>query len=255
VQASFTVAGDVASFDSTGFRDALHARFSDAEEVTIVVTSASVRVDATIVMPNQSAATSVASDITSTPTEDMQREWFASVGGGAGVKLASVRATVASVTVSAPSPPTSLMTEPGFIEPVDMAITAARSETTAESPPMALLASLIAGGVLVLLLGFSVCACMIKRKCAGRVGLRRARRNPHATKTGNTAASKKLSSVLRARTRVACSKTDLKVHVYPINFSVDATSRIAYQIDSELPTLDADQIDFGLPGQDGEMMI
>jgi len=86
VQTVFNVAGDVASFDEVGFRAALLAQFTDADEVTLTVSAASVNVDAVLVMRNLASATSAATTIESTPPVAMEG-WFANVNGGAGVTI------------------------------------------------------------------------------------------------------------------------------------------------------------------------
>ena len=102
VDTSFTVAGDVASFDAPAFRSALLAKFTDAVDVRLAVSAASVRVNATIVMPSIAAANVAADAIRTTPMATMQAEWFGSgEGGGFQLEAAPVVESVASEEVDA----------------------------------------------------------------------------------------------------------------------------------------------------------
>lgn len=80
VAATFVLAGEVATFDREGFRVALLDVFTDAVDATLEVTSASIRVDATLLFPGRADASSAATTITTTPIETMQSAWFAAVG-------------------------------------------------------------------------------------------------------------------------------------------------------------------------------
>ena len=100
VDTSFTVAGDVASFDAPAFRSALLAKFTDAVDVRLAVSAASVRVNATIVMPSIAAANVAADAIRNTPVATMQEEWFGAggrVGDGGGGGGATIRLEAAPV--------------------------------------------------------------------------------------------------------------------------------------------------------------
>ena len=68
------------SFDSAGFRAALLAQFTDAQEATITATAASVNVKAVLLMSSAASAASAASAIASTTVGDMQSDWFAAAG-------------------------------------------------------------------------------------------------------------------------------------------------------------------------------
>jgi hypothetical protein len=173
VTASFTVQGDVASFDSEGFRDALLARFTDAEDVTLVVTSASIIVEATIVMRDESAAQSAATAISTTNMADMERDWFANVGGGTGLSIAAVSAAaVASVLVVAPSPPTATPAAP-------LQVLSGGQKLGAQAAAEVLFTICTVGGAVVVLLAAIVAFICARRRCAkrGRLGVRRASRN------------------------------------------------------------------------------
>jgi hypothetical protein len=173
VTASFTVQGDVASFDSEGFRDALLARFTDAEDVTLVVTSASIIVEATIVMRDESAAQSAATAISTTNMADMERDWFANVGGGTGLSIAAVSAAaVASVLVVAPSPPTATPAAP-------LQVLSGGQKLGAQAAAEVLVTICTVGGAVVVLLAAIVAFICARRRCAkrGRLGVRRASRN------------------------------------------------------------------------------
>ena len=173
VTASFTVQGDVASFDSEGFRDALLARFTDAEDVTLVVTSASIIVEATIVMRDESAAQSAATAISTTNMADMERDWFANVGGGTGLSIAAVSAAaVVSVLVVAPSPPTATPAAP-------LQVLSGGQKLGAQAAAEVLVTVCTVGGAVVVLLAAIVAFICARRRCAkrGRLGVRRASRN------------------------------------------------------------------------------
>ena len=184
VTASFTVQGDVASFDSEGFRDALLARFTDAEDVTLVVTSASIIVEATIVMRDESAAQSAATAISTTNMADMERDWFANVGGGTGLSIAAVSAAaVASVLVVAPSPPTATPAAPLQVlsggQKLGAQAAADDREGKDSMPSRVLVTICTVGGAVVVLLAAIVAFICARRRCAkrGRLGVRRASRN------------------------------------------------------------------------------
>jgi len=109
VTATFLLAGDVASFDEAGFRMALLARFADAADVLLAVSTASVRVVATLLLPSASAAARVAREIATTPMATMERSWFASVNGRAGVTLESpptAQVVAQHLPLPPPAPPT-----------------------------------------------------------------------------------------------------------------------------------------------------
>ena len=115
MRSTFVVAGDVASFDAEGFRLALLAQFGEAEEVTLRVTSASVRVEVTLTMASSSAAMRAADTIATTPVATMQSSWFASVNGGAGVTIENVPTSEVdslSVFLAAAPPPSSPLPSP-----------------------------------------------------------------------------------------------------------------------------------------------
>jgi len=105
----FSIAGDVMSFDRVGFRLALLSQFSDAEDVTLRVTPASVNVEATLVMRSASSAASAVDLIASTPAQNMQT-WFASVNGGSGAIIQNTPTATITQTLSvAPSLPPPLL--------------------------------------------------------------------------------------------------------------------------------------------------
>ena len=115
MRSTCVVAGDVASFDAEGFRLALLAQFGEAEEVTLRVTSASVRVEVTLTMASSSAAMRAADTIATTPVATMQSSWFASVNGGAGVTIENVPTSEVdslSLLLAATPPPSSPLPSP-----------------------------------------------------------------------------------------------------------------------------------------------
>ena len=115
MRSTFVVAGDVASFDAEGFRLALLAQFGEAEEVTLRVTSASVRVEVTLTMASSSAAMRAADTIATTPVATMQSSWFASVNGGEGVTIENVPTSEVdslSVFLAVAPPPSSPLPSP-----------------------------------------------------------------------------------------------------------------------------------------------
>ena len=105
VRTTFSVAGDVASFDQAGFRSALLSQFSEAEDVTLTVTPGSVNVVATLIMRSRASAESAANRIATTPTSTMQSNWFGSVNGGAGVVIENTPSATTTVAVLSPPPP------------------------------------------------------------------------------------------------------------------------------------------------------
>ena len=200
MKASFTVEGDVATFDADGFRLALLARFSDADDVTLVVTPASIRVDATIVMPDESTATSAADVITTTPISEMQRDWFASVGGGAGITINSMRdVSVGTVSIASISPPAAPTDETRLSDGQNLGI-GISGEGRSQGLQAELFIALVAGGAgAIVSLVVGGCIYHMKRRCGGRVGVRRA----HSHKHEATQQSKKFA--VFARTRVSQS--------------------------------------------------
>ena len=98
VNIAFTAAGDVASFNIAAMRASMLAAFPAAEDVVIIVTAASVNVDARLIMPTESAATAVATTLQTTSP--------AALSSQVGVTVESVSApTVVDEVVPAPSPP------------------------------------------------------------------------------------------------------------------------------------------------------
>ena len=102
MQATFTLAGDAASFDADRFRESILTAFSDADDVTLSVTPASINVNAQIVMRSSASAETAAAIIASTPTSTVQT-WFDS----AGVVIVDVPSVYASQGVFTDPPPPS----------------------------------------------------------------------------------------------------------------------------------------------------
>jgi hypothetical protein len=76
VTTTYVLQGDVATFNATGFRVALHALFPAARSVVLVVSPASVRVVTTIDFGSQTAAVRAAHLINTVGVATQQREWF-----------------------------------------------------------------------------------------------------------------------------------------------------------------------------------
>ena len=101
----FTVAGDVSSFDATGFRESLHRVFANASHVSLTLTQASVRLNARLRYDSLAGAMSAHTTLMNTPISTMQSAWFGELYGGAGVILASApSATVSRIVLPAVSP-------------------------------------------------------------------------------------------------------------------------------------------------------
>lgn len=248
VTASFTVQGDVASFDSEGFRDALLARFTDAEDVTLVVTSASIIVEATIVMRDESAAQSAATAISTTNMADMERDWFANVGGGTGLSIAAVSAAaVASVLVVAPSPPTPAAPLQVLSGGQKLGAQAAADDREGKDsmPSRVLVTICTVGGAVVVLLAAIVAFICARRRCAkrGRLGVRRASRNtrpwPSREDTlPSTTTKKRSTSPLggSGRTRVVSASEapfaiKAKTHMFHADEDLEVSATIADPVD------------------------
>ena len=108
VHSTFTLDGDLSSFNEASFRASLLERFPNAEELTLTVAPASIRVEATFTMVTPGAARKVASTIRWTSPQQMQSTWFADTGvavlSGQDRPTASVENDVL-VVADSPSPP------------------------------------------------------------------------------------------------------------------------------------------------------
>ena len=80
VSTSFTLAGEVASFDASAFRLALEAQFPQAESISLTVSAASVHLDVVMVMDSTEAASAAAATLRTTSISDMQQGWFSGAG-------------------------------------------------------------------------------------------------------------------------------------------------------------------------------
>ena len=96
ITATFTVAGDVSSFDRNGFKNALATQMNVSPSViTLVVYSASVGIQATITYPSPAAASAAATTLAATTP--------AALSAALGVTVQNI-ANVAPTTVAVPAP-------------------------------------------------------------------------------------------------------------------------------------------------------
>jgi hypothetical protein len=80
VKTEFVLAGTVETFDSAGFKKVLLAVFTDALDVTLTVSAASIKVVSAMDFASTTAATAAAKTIDTTPVAEMQSAWFAPNG-------------------------------------------------------------------------------------------------------------------------------------------------------------------------------
>jgi hypothetical protein len=100
ITATFTVAGDVSSFNEIAFKDALATQMNVSPSVIrLVVYSASVGVQATITYPSPAAASAAATTLAATPV--------ANLTAALGVTVLTVANVAPKVIVVAPPPPPS----------------------------------------------------------------------------------------------------------------------------------------------------
>ena len=101
------LAGDVTSFDRTSLRAALIARFPHAEDISIGVSPASIKLEITFIMADVSAANSVASTFANTTVAEMEADWFGTLNGGNGIQIESRgnAVVIPQGIVTAPVPP------------------------------------------------------------------------------------------------------------------------------------------------------
>jgi len=98
ITASFTVAGDVSSFNQNAFRDALATQMGvSPSAITLSVTSASVAVTATIVYPTQGAAQNAATTLAHTSTATLSAALGVTVQAVANIAPTSVAVTMPSL--------------------------------------------------------------------------------------------------------------------------------------------------------------
>lgn len=76
VKTEFVLAGTVETFDRDGFKRALLAVFTDALDVTLTVSAASIRVVSAMDFASPTAAAAAAKTIDTTPVAEMQSAWF-----------------------------------------------------------------------------------------------------------------------------------------------------------------------------------
>ena len=96
ITATFTVAGDVSSFDRNAFKNALAAQMNVfPSAITLVVYTASVGIQATITYPSPAAASAAATTLAATPP--------AALSTALGVTVLTV-ANVAPTTIAVPAP-------------------------------------------------------------------------------------------------------------------------------------------------------
>jgi hypothetical protein len=101
ITATFTVAGDVTSFNQNAFRNALATLMGVSPSViTLSVTSASVSVIATITYPTQAAASAVATLLAATPAAN-----FTAALGVTVQAVSNIAPTSVAVTMPSPAPP------------------------------------------------------------------------------------------------------------------------------------------------------
>ena len=101
ITATFTVAGDVTSFNQNAFRNALATLMGVSPSViTLSVTSASVSVTATITYPTQAAASAVATLLAATPAAN-----FTAALGVTVQAVSNIAPTSVAVTMPSPAPP------------------------------------------------------------------------------------------------------------------------------------------------------
>ena len=96
ITATFTVAGDVGSFDRNAFKNALATQMNvSPSAITLVVYPASVGIQATITYPSPAAASAAATTLAATPP--------AALSAALGVTVLTV-ANVAPTTIAVPAP-------------------------------------------------------------------------------------------------------------------------------------------------------
>jgi hypothetical protein len=120
ITATFTVAGDVASFNQNAFRNALATLMGVSPSViTLSVTSASVSVTATITYPTQAAASAVATLLAATPAAN-----FTAALGVTVQAVSNIAPTSVAVTMPSPAPPPYI---PGVIVNADGTVITSRA--------------------------------------------------------------------------------------------------------------------------------
>jgi hypothetical protein len=98
ITASFTVAGDVSSFNQNAFKDALATQMGvSPSAITLSVTSASVAVTATIVYPTQGAAQNAATTLANTSTVTLSAALGVTVQAVSNIAPTSVAVTMPSL--------------------------------------------------------------------------------------------------------------------------------------------------------------
>ena len=98
ITATFTVAGDVSSFNQNAFRNALAIQLGvSPSAITLVIYAASVGVQATITYPSSAAASAAATSLAATPT--------ATLSAALGVTVLTIANVAPTVIAVAPPPP------------------------------------------------------------------------------------------------------------------------------------------------------
>ena len=101
VSISFTIAGDLSTFDASGFRMFLISRFSAALDVGLQAVAGSVVVFVSLIFDSQGDASGAVNDISTTSVAVIQQGWLNNT-----VTVESVAAPVMeSKLLAAPSPP------------------------------------------------------------------------------------------------------------------------------------------------------
>ena len=119
ITATFTVAGDVSSFNRNAFRNALATQLGvSPSAITLNVFSASVGVEATITYPNPTAASAAATTLAATPA--------ATLSAALGVTVQAVANVAPTVIAVFASPP-----------PADLTGTGTAALTAASDPSLA----------------------------------------------------------------------------------------------------------------------
>lgn len=99
VRVTFTVAGDVASFDSAAFKASVLKLFANADDARVSVSSASIRIDVELIMPSAADAESAASRL-------QEAAATGTLSSSLGVIIESISTPqVTRMTYSAPAPP------------------------------------------------------------------------------------------------------------------------------------------------------
>jgi serine/threonine protein kinase len=130
ITATFTVAGDVSSFNLNAFRDNLARTLSVLPAaITIYIYAASVGIQATITYPSSAAASAAATSLDATPT--------ATLSAALGVTVQAVDNVAATVIAVAASPP-----------PADAAGVRAAGLTAASDPAGAIIGGVVGGAAL-----------------------------------------------------------------------------------------------------------